>query len=389
MATIALYAGKINNMPGLIKDVKSTVTEFKSELSNLKKKSLQVNKGICNIDDVISTISTSTQIQEQKASALESFQKNCEQFIADTARIDSDVADIVNQNKDDFYNKYNYLKPDCEKSGWEKFCAGCKKVGEWCKENWELIYNITLAIIAVVAIVAVCVVTFGAAAVFLTAFVGAVVGVVGQLISDVISWMVTGEWTGTWQSYVGAMLGGIAGGVLVLTGNCVAACAVDAAISTLFSESLEGITGGEKRSMDEIWLDTVLSAGTAAACSKLFDIVSGKLCKSLSKTPVLRRLSGRGSYAASFKMVVTKLKDGTIKNFTVKTIRNGIIGGLAGDIIKNIVYGLGFDDFTSNGVKGIVYDIFTKENIASIINSVAIPKIVIIPQIYILPIRSY
>lgn len=33
MATIALYADKINQMPGLIKDVKKSVTNYKSELS--------------------------------------------------------------------------------------------------------------------------------------------------------------------------------------------------------------------------------------------------------------------------------------------------------------------------------------------------------------------
>ena len=127
MATISLYASKINNMPGLINDVKKSVTNYKSELTNLKNKSLQVNSSICNIDDVIGTISTSTQTQEDKIEALENFHDNCEQFITDTVKIDEDVADVVNQNKDDFYSKYTYLKPDSEKSGWEKFCDGCKK----------------------------------------------------------------------------------------------------------------------------------------------------------------------------------------------------------------------------------------------------------------------
>ena len=110
MATIALYASKINNMPSLIKDVKKSVTDFKSELSNLKNKSLSVNKSICNLDDVISTISTSTQTQEQKVTSLESFQKNSEQFITDTARVDSGVADIVNQRIEAICLKNQFLK---------------------------------------------------------------------------------------------------------------------------------------------------------------------------------------------------------------------------------------------------------------------------------------
>jgi len=33
MATITLYAGKINQMPGLINEVKKSVVDYKSELS--------------------------------------------------------------------------------------------------------------------------------------------------------------------------------------------------------------------------------------------------------------------------------------------------------------------------------------------------------------------
>ena len=65
----------------------------------------------------------------------------------------------MDQNKDDFYDKYDYLKPDCEKSGWEKFCDACKAVGEWCKEHWKLIVTVVLVIIAIVVVV----VTWGAA----------------------------------------------------------------------------------------------------------------------------------------------------------------------------------------------------------------------------------
>ncbi len=52
MATIALYANKLNQMPGLVKDVKKAVTDYTSELFSIRKKSLQVNKSICNLDDV-------------------------------------------------------------------------------------------------------------------------------------------------------------------------------------------------------------------------------------------------------------------------------------------------------------------------------------------------
>lgn len=37
MATITLYAGKINQMPALVKDVHKSVTDFKSELSGMRR----------------------------------------------------------------------------------------------------------------------------------------------------------------------------------------------------------------------------------------------------------------------------------------------------------------------------------------------------------------
>ena len=48
------------------------------------------------------------------------------------------------------------MKPECEKSRWEKFKDGCKKVGEWCKEHWKkILITVTIVIGAVLAIVAV------------------------------------------------------------------------------------------------------------------------------------------------------------------------------------------------------------------------------------------
>jgi len=55
MATITLYAGKINQMPGLINEVKKSVVDYKSELSALRKKTLNINRSVCNLDEVISS----------------------------------------------------------------------------------------------------------------------------------------------------------------------------------------------------------------------------------------------------------------------------------------------------------------------------------------------
>ena len=147
MATIALYANKINHMPGLIQDVKKSVLNYKAELSALKNKSLKINQSICNMDDVVSSIQASSQTQEEKVTSLEAFRQSSEQFIEDTARIDSEVADVIRQRKDDFYEQYNYLKPKSEKSWIEN---KLDTAGAWCKEHWKLIVTVVLVVVAVV-----------------------------------------------------------------------------------------------------------------------------------------------------------------------------------------------------------------------------------------------
>ena len=153
MATITLYAGKVNQMSSLINNAKKAVKEYKSDLKSLKSKVLKIDSSICNVDDVINSVKSSTQTQGDKIDALDNLKKDVNEFVADVVRIDGDAADAINQSKNDFYDKYEYLKPDIEKN-WleEKVDNAC----EWCKEHWkEILITVTIVIGAVLAIVAV------------------------------------------------------------------------------------------------------------------------------------------------------------------------------------------------------------------------------------------
>lgn len=352
MATIELYADRINQMSGFIKDIKKSVTDYNSELSVLKNKSLQINQSVCATDDIVSSIQASSQMQDGKIESLDKFYEKNEEFIADTARIDSDVADVVNQRKDDFYDKYDYLKPDCEKSGWEKFCDACEKATEWCKEHWEEIRLIMTAVAAVIVIVAATIATFGTPA-LLPILVGAAAGVGGQAIGDIASLILTGEWTGTWQDYFGAALGGMASGALLLTGNPALSNAAGSMISTLFTESVDNMTGKSNKSIDEILFDTAFSGvtgiiggkigeklgkagnkaiNTLSSKSKLFNKFlqfSNNASKSVnSKIPFYNKLNGFYSYSANYKRAITRIKNGNMKSFSSKSVKNGVIGSL-------------------------------------------------------------
>lgn len=376
MATITLYADRVNQMPGLIRGAKTAVSNLNTQLNTLKKKCEKVNANVCNIEDVIRSISASTRTQEEKISTLETFCEDVEQFAQDTAEIDEDVAELINEKKDDFYEEYSYLKPDCEKSIWEKFCEGLKKVGKWCKEHWESIVTVLVAVIAAAAIIIASILTFGAVAVGVAALVGAAVGLVGKLLGDTIAFVKQGITTGKWEwgasgweyfiEVVGAIFGGAMGGIMTLFFGPAGASAADSIFSSLLTDGLKGIFDMQDKTLDEIFLGAMLEGAMAAALGKLLEGPTNQVSKLLSdKIPALKRLAGKGSFDASYKMVLTKLKKDLIENVSIKTIRNGVISNLVGDFAKNVLSGFG----VTEGIKDLVMP--NLKNLLSHLTSIA------------------
>lgn len=187
MSTITLYAGKINQLPGLIKDVKAAVSDYKEDLFKLQNKSLTINKSVCDLDEVVNSIKASTKTQEDKIVSLDTLKSQSEEFVSEVVRIDEDVADIINERKDEFYEEYSYLKPECEKSWREKAGEWFGSAVDWCKDNWKSVCKIVAAVVIIVAL--------GVA----TVFTGGMVGV-----------LVAGAF---WGALAGGLLGGIAGGI--------------------------------------------------------------------------------------------------------------------------------------------------------------------------------
>jgi len=101
------------------------------------------------LDEVISSIQASSQTQDRKIDSLEKFCSESEKFISEVVRIDEEVAELINKRKENFYKEYYYLKPESEKSGWEKIKDGLKSVAEWCKENWKSIAKIVAAAVVI------------------------------------------------------------------------------------------------------------------------------------------------------------------------------------------------------------------------------------------------
>ncbi len=327
MATIALYADRINQMPDLIRDAKKAVDGLRSQLDILKRKCEAVDITACNLDDVISTISASTDTQDEKTAMLETFGGNVEQFAHDASVIDDAAADRINQEKDDFYDQYSYLKPDCEKSGWEKFCDGCKKVGRWCKEHWKAIATVVL----VAAAIAVIVLTAGAAlgpvtAMLLAAAKGILIGTaVGGLAGGTASALFGGSfWEGFEDgAFGGAISGALSGGLTswLPAGGAGASIGIDSVseiVSSLLGDIGDIVFAGEKLSFGGVVFNAVFSGILGAGAS-----VFGNLLSKYFKVVIPGINKGNGSWAHVWASQSTRsLRHGTVVN--LKTILKGL-----------------------------------------------------------------
>lgn len=158
---------------------------------------------------------------------------------------DNSASSEISRVKKDFYKQYSYLKPDCEKTDWEKFCEGLKKVGQWCKDHWK---EIVLVIEIVVAVVCICVP--GLQGIGTGILIGALKGALtGGLIGGITSMLTGGSFLeGFAQGALdGAIMGGALGGVGGIAGKFITcgsklgnAIQTTSKISGAISNSMDG-----------------------------------------------------------------------------------------------------------------------------------------------------
>lgn len=243
MSTIELYKDKINSMSNFIEQAKTAVSDYCTDLSALKSKILGINSSVC--DSIVSKISSSSQTQEQQIAGLEATQREVNDFIDLTIKRDNSASSAVAKAKDEFYKKYEYLKPECEKSDWEKFCDKLEDVGEWCKEHWK---EIVLAIEIIVAVV--CLFVPGLQGIGTGILIGALKGAItGGLIGGITSALSGGSFLeGFAQGALdGAIMGGALGGVGGIAGKFITcgsklgnAIQTTAKVSGTISDGMDG-----------------------------------------------------------------------------------------------------------------------------------------------------
>ena len=139
MATITLRKDKINGVGGLIDSIVKSSSNLDTQLGTLRNTLQGVDSSTCNLQGVVDSISSSSKSEKEKVADLKRLNNKLTDFITMTARRDADAKSAVERSKNDFYSKYSYLKPECEKNALEHIRDGIVSAAEWCKKHWKLI----------------------------------------------------------------------------------------------------------------------------------------------------------------------------------------------------------------------------------------------------------
>ena len=146
MSTIVLYKDRLNGINTYINDTVNSSDGLNTQLNSLKSILQGVSSNSCNLQDTVNNISSSTKTEKDKVKDLKKLNKKIGEFISVTVKKDNSVKEQIEKTKEEFYTKYSYLKPECEKNGLEKVCDGLKSAVSWLVDNIKEILVVGLPI---------------------------------------------------------------------------------------------------------------------------------------------------------------------------------------------------------------------------------------------------
>ena len=269
MATITLYKNKVNGVGSLLDDIIKSSNNLDTQLGTLKNTLQGVDSSTCNLQAAVDSISSSSKSEKEKVEDLKKLNRQLTTFIETTSKKEAAVKEEIERSKNDFYKKYSYLKPECEKSGWEKFCEAVGSVCEWCVKHWKLIATIALVIVSIVLLCT------GVGAVLAGACWGAILGaVIGGVSGGLESLANGGSFLEGFENgaFSGAVSGFIMGGAFAGLGSLGAALGKGVSCVSKLGKFVKGVAAVTKV------LDTAMGAfDTLAMLDGLFG--SGKLAE--------------------------------------------------------------------------------------------------------------
>ena len=196
MATITLHKSKFDGFASVLDKLCSNFGNYDSTMSDLKRTAGAVDSSTCNLEDVINDIADSQDSKEEKVKRAKELNNKLSTFVNAAVQHEKDAAAEIKKEKNDFYKKYEYLKPDCEKSLLER-------IGEWVSSvgkaiaKWVADNIIAIIVAAVIIIAAILIVVFAPAicaiAAVIVAALSALMGI-ADIVCTIITGMDIGEW---------------------------------------------------------------------------------------------------------------------------------------------------------------------------------------------------
>ena len=251
MATIALYKDKINRVGFQLESVINSSDKLSSQLNVLKNTLQGVDSSTCDLQDAVDSITSSTKSESDKVEDVRRLNTKLSEFINTAVERDDSARSEIVREKNEFYEKYSYLKPDCEKKKKknlaQKLVAAVKKVCNWCKEHWKEIVIAIELVVAVVClfvpgmqVVSAAILTHMMSGALFGLKVGIIVGAISGYAQEGVGGILKGALSGAKDGFLmGAAFGGLGGlgAGLGTIGKC------STAINTIFNVS-SGISIG-------------------------------------------------------------------------------------------------------------------------------------------------
>jgi len=158
MATIELVSSRVNLMNDYLSTVNNCVGGMNTALSLLRMGMYGIDSGICDMNTALAGVSDMETLQDDTNDSIESLIEATDDFVYETTVVDSDAADLINTNKENFYVEYPYLRPECEteRTIIDDIADGLATVGEFCREHFmEIVLTVVIVVGVVLAVVAV------------------------------------------------------------------------------------------------------------------------------------------------------------------------------------------------------------------------------------------
>lgn len=269
MATITLYKDKLNSVSSLINTMVSSVNNLDMQLGALKSTLQGVNSSTYNLDSAVENIRSSSQTEQEKADDLNKLSKEVDNFITVTVKRDQAAKEEINKAKEDFYTKYSYLKPECEKDFIEKVVDTVESAADWCCDHWEVI----AAIAAVIVVAVVVCVLLGP-----EALVPLVLNIAKGVLQGAL---LGGALGGAFSAFMGGDIvkgikeGALAGGALGALGAVSSACGCIIGCESAFgivSGSIGRLTGGIATAMFDFDIVSMIGYKIDGENNKIYQI---------------------------------------------------------------------------------------------------------------------